>query len=255
MTKISAPSNTVHPFQPHLIAAIKYGDASDARSLQTEMGPSGLGTTCLRELAHSVAGTPTVNDDSDPWFAVIGKAVHLWLDDALNRYQFDVLGRPQNNPRWLTERRVKIQHGAYSLAGNTDVYDTETQEVIDYKILGWKSLKHYSEWGPSASYRVQAHTYGKGWKQAGYPVKSVCIAMLPRSHYLRYTHLWSEPFNEGIADQALERAGLVRALIASGVQPHQMPAHVEREVYCVWCPWHKPKVDNNEASCPGVAPS
>lgn len=252
MGRITAPANAQHPFRAHLIAAIRHGDASDARSLQTEMGPSGLGTTCLRELAHSVAETPTVNTDSDPWFAVVGKAVHLWLDDALNKYQFDVLGLPRDKPRWLTERQVRIEHGNTRLKGHTDVYDTELQEVIDYKILGWSSLKHYREWGPSAQYRVQAHTYGKGWKQAGYPVRSVCIAMLPRSHYLRETYLWSEPFNEAIADQALERAELVRVLLTTGIQPHQMPTHVDRDVYCNWCPWYMKKEPNNPASCPGM---
>lgn len=252
MSKIVAPRNAPHPFQPHLFAAIKYGDANDARSLQKEMGPSSLGTTCLRELAHSVSETPVVNTDSDPWFAVIGKAVHTWLEMALNKYQFDFLGYGPDAPRWLTERRVKINHPAYGMAGNTDVYDTVTQEVIDYKILGWSSLKHYKEWGPSAAYRVQAHTYGKGWKQRGYPVRSVCIAMLPRSHYLRESYFWSEPFNESIADQALERAGLVRALVAAGTRPHQMPAHVDREVYCAWCPWYVKGAANNTTSCGGV---
>lgn len=254
MGKIVAPASAPHPFQPHLFAAIKHGDASDARSLQKHMGPSGLGTTCLRELAHSIAQTPVVNLDSDPWFAVIGKAVHLWLKDALNKYQFDVLGLPRDQPRWLTESRVQVQHEAYSLSGETDVYDTERHEVIDYKILGWSSLKHYRDWGPSTTYRVQAHTYGKGWKQAGYPVRSVCIAMLPRSHYLRHSNFWSEPFNESIADQALERAGLVRSLLAAGAQPWQMPAHVEREVYCAWCPFYDKGVENNPSSCPGMHP-
>jgi hypothetical protein len=216
------------------------------------MGPSSLGTPCLRELAHAVAQNPDVNNNSDPWFAVIGKAVHLWLEDKLNKYQFEVLGCPPDNPRWLTENRVDITHDAYSLSGNTDVYDTVEQEVIDYKVIGWDAMKRYRQWGPSTTYKVQAHTYGKGWKQKGYQVKSVCIAFLPRSNFLRETTVWSEPFDEGVADQALQRAGLVRSLLAAGVQPHQLPATPGENLHCVWCPWLDEGKENNRASCPGI---
>ena len=57
-------------------------DAKKPRSLQTTIGPSDAGTECSRKLGHKLAGTPKVNTFTDPWPAIVGSAVHAWLDNA-----------------------------------------------------------------------------------------------------------------------------------------------------------------------------
>lgn len=252
VSRLSAPADKPHPFRETLLTAIRWADASSERSLQQFLGPSEIGTPCPRELGHRLAGTPPVNTDSDPWFAIIGTAVHDWLAWALDMYQRVELKRTGENARWLIEQRVEVDHPGYPTSGRTDVYDVDLQEVIDYKVVGTKTAKKVRVDGPSEVYKSQAHTYGKGWRQRGYPVRGVAIVFLPRSDFLDRTFIWSEPFDESKADRALDRVATYRALLASGVQPHQLPAGGDDSEHCVWCPYHKPKVMNGPTSCPGL---
>jgi hypothetical protein len=53
---------------------VKDAIAGDPRTLQTRIGPSGLGVDCDRCLAHQLAGIPEHRDD--PWLPTVGRAVH-----------------------------------------------------------------------------------------------------------------------------------------------------------------------------------
>lgn len=248
MGKLAAPVDAPHPFKAELITAIRWANNNTDRSLQKFIGPSEVGTPCLRELGNKLAGTEPCNDP-DPWFAIIGTSVHDWLAFSLDQYQREVLGRTGENRRWLIENRVDISHDKFGTSGSTDLYDVDEQRVVDYKVVGNKSLTKYRVHGPTPTYKVQTHTYGKGWRQRGFPVREVALVFLPRSNFLSFTHIWSEPFDESVADAALDRVGVVRDLLAAGISPNALPMASSDPGHCTWCDYRSPV---QGVGCPGV---
>jgi hypothetical protein len=182
------------------------------RSQQTTIGPSEIGMPCARRLGHKLAGTEPP-ETRDKWLATIGTATHAWLEHALeaaNARWVAECGRP----RFLVEQRVTVGSiGGAPVTGSTDVYDTVTSTVVDWKIVGPTRLKHYRRHGPGQQYRVQGHLYGRGWAAKGYPVDAVMVAFLPRNAELRDAFHWSEPYDEQVAVDALARANRVNALV------------------------------------------
>lgn len=245
---LTAPKGD-HPFKREIIDMVRKYDASRPRSLQVHLGPSEIGADCSRQLAYKLAGTAPVNDVADPWFPIIGTAVHAWLATAVGWYNDVVLGRSQN-PRFLIENRVKVaaeKSSAYNTSGSTDVYDVDNERVVDWKIVGVTTMRKVVKSGSSLQYKIQGMTYGKGWVQAGYPVKEILIAYLPRSNFLSKMILDPMPFQPELADQAMERVGTIEAMVKAGIPPESFPA-----AGCtIWCPFIRPKVELGGTSCPG----
>lgn len=244
----------VHPIKAELIEIIRWASSNAPRSLQRAIGPSEIGVDCMRRIAYRYTGARPVNTASDPWFSIVGTAVHDWLDTAINLWCGHVLGtqpggRWTQEPRYLTEKRVTATADQHGVSGSCDLYDQERATVIDHKVVGATALRKYIDQGPSNQYRIQVHTYGKGYRQAGHPVREVAIAFYPRSGYLTDMHVWSEPFDESIADHALTRAATVRQLAA--VLPiGQIPANPDQAA-CTWCPFYRPGGPADGAGCPG----
>ena len=235
-----------HPLRQTFIQMIQWADAHRGRSLQTTIGPSELGVACMRRLAYSLDKAPTSNWTSDPWFAIIGTAVHSWLGEAINDYQRDVLGRdPLRNPRWLVEQQVWTGDPNCP-SGHSDVYDLDEETVIDWKIVGPTTLGDVKKNGPKPYYRVQGHTYGKGWRRAGRNVKRVMIVYLPRNAPLNQTHVWHEEFDESIADRALARLATIAAIRKTLPTPAIPSADG-----CTWCPYFRPHKPTDSQGCIG----
>lgn len=209
------------------------------RSLQKEIGPSEIGNPCNRAVLYKLAGTPEPARPEKPnWKATIGTAVHAYLDqvfedDATTR------GAPGYPGRWLTERPVQAgtTPGVGLIAGATDLFDTWTHTVLDHKIIGKYSQRNYRANGPSDQYRVQANIYGYGWERAGYPVKRVAIAFLPREGELSGdTFLWVDDYKPQVAEEALQRlAILAEQLRAEGLQPALARYAPCTNRFCDWC--------------------
>jgi hypothetical protein len=229
--------------------AIYWADANTARSIQRHIGPSEIGTDCPREIAYKLAGIPETGQGVDPWFAVMGTAVHEWLSFALDEYQKQVLGRGPDNPRWLVEQRVRIEHDEDGLSGNTDVLDLDLMEVIDYKLLGNDALANLKENGASQTYRTQLQTYGKGWAQKGYPIRAVTIVGLPRSSFLKNMVIWSEPLDASVADAALSRVALIERGVQGGIHPSRFPT---KGGHCQFCHHFRKGGPADSTGCPGV---
>lgn len=240
---IVAPQNGVDPTWELLRSAIYWADANSPRSLQDYMGPSEIGAECMRQLGYKSVGTETVNLHADHWFAILGTAFHQWVAGAIERWQQEVLGRV----RFLIEQRVAIIGEDYGTNGNTDVFDLDLGDVIDWKLVGTSSLRKYRLHGASPQYRVQAHMYGKGWKQRGYEVRNVKNIYVPRSGYLSEAHVWSEPFDESIADGALARMAAIERL-AKVVPPETLPTADG----CTWCDFYRPHQKTDARGCSGV---
>lgn len=220
-----------------LVAMIKDRDQAAPRSQQRELGPSEIGHPCLRRMAYGLMRVQRCNPSFDPLPAIIGTATHKWLESAAS-YANTVLGRQ----RWLVETRVNI---ASWLSGSCDLYDTDTHTVIDYKVPGSTRMKTYKA-DPGQLYRTQVHLYGKGFRNAGQPVQNVAIMFIPRGGTLASAHLWTEPYDEAIADECLERRNQVVALLSDfnvEANPERYEWFSRTDYDCMFCPFFAPTPD------------
>lgn len=206
------------------------------RSHQSAIGPSELGTPCLRKLAHRIAGTTPVNR-SAAWRTAVGTAVHAWLADAFDTANCELVAAGLGD-RWLVERRVTVGTiGGVPIEGSADLFDTATGTVIDWKVVGLTSLRAARMIGPKPQYRTQIHCYARGFAAQGHHVERVAIMWLPQSGELAQAEYWSEPYDETVALEGLARAhSLNMALNLPG--PSVIPFLPAVDDYCGTCPYH-----------------
>lgn len=226
---------------------IEYAALHAERSQQTLIGPSEIGTPCLRKLGYKFAGTPPVNINIDTkWLATIGTAVHAWLEETFTA------ATTNEDGRWWTERRLNVGTlGGEPISGTCDLYDATNHVVIDHKVVGKTSMEEYRRDGPGDQYRTQAHLYGDGWVNAGYPVERVAILFLPRYTPFR-TYLWSEPYDPTVGPAALTRADNVKQLIST-IGANVLPLLPTADAHCSYCPWFTPGSTDPTKGCPGDA--
>jgi hypothetical protein len=240
------PRPDEHPIAAALRQAVLDQSNLAPRSLQTALGPSEYGEACARKLAYRLMDETKTNTDSDPWASIVGTATHAWLADALTADN-----HRSGDMRWLVERRLEVRPG---LEGSCDAYYVPRHTVVDHKVVGPAKLREYKVSGPSEQYRKQVHIYGKGYARLGLPVQEVAIAFYPRAGQLSGMHVWSEPFNEAIADEAIARVDtLLQVIVEMQVDDHPehykaIPRSPSRN--CLYCPWMRPGPDQGIA-CPG----
>lgn len=241
-----------------ITAMIGYAAANAPRSLQEALGPSEAGEPCTRRLAYKMMHVPPAAAKRDvPWAAIQGTAVHAWLTEVFQA-ENTRLGRE----RYLTERRVRPATDEdlrtltlpSDLAGSCDLFDRDTGTVTDWKLTSPARLKEYVSHGPGPLYRTQGHLYGRGMVNAGEQVHRVSVVFLPRAASLSGLHVWSEPYDPQVAEQALRRLADIRdALFALEPGNHTgrwalFPSSPES---CRFCPWLKPGSRYLAAACPG----
>lgn len=223
------------------------------RSVQRHLGPSELGAECDRQVVAKLAGEPVTNHVADPWPSVVGTAVHAWLAE-----KFDNENRLNGRVRWLTEARVS-PHPLYP--GTSDVYDTAEQAVVDWKILGPTSMaKLQSASGPPQRYVIQLLLYAWGWRNAGFTVRRVAIAGLPRTApSLAEMYVWERYLTPDDDRQVIEILQLTEArrAVARMVLGGQLPIDQVRRTpggdECYFCNFYRPESarDPRIPGCPG----
>lgn len=226
---------------------VLWASSRSDRSQQKELGASEVGVSCLRRLGYRMAGTAEVNTDNDPWPAIVGTAVHTWLENAVTSYE-----KTHRLGRWETEMKVM----AGPVPGHTDAYDKKFFAVIDYKNPGTTAMTEIRKGHIDQQYIEQVQMYGYGHVQAGRRVDRVALVFFPRAGYLQGTYVWSAPYDETIALAALDRVNRV----AAGHRYYQIadnPANWEKipatpSKSCTWCAWYKPdELSASGAGCPG----
>jgi len=226
---------------------VLWANNQSERSQQVELGASEVGVTCLRRLGYRVAQVPPVNW-SDPWPAIVGTAVHTWLEDAVKRYE-----KTHQFNRWYTEITV---HPSASVQGHTDLYDAYECAVIDYKNPGTTAMTEIRKGYVSQQYIEQIMLYGLGHINAGRRVDKVALIFLPRAGHLSGSYVWSAPFDRKLAEEALERAqkvsaGVIYYKVAENPDNwNKIPATPSKD--CTFCDWHKPELaEASDKGCPG----
>jgi len=220
------------PLRDDLVAMIRSRDAATPRHLQVELGPSDVSHPCHRRMAYGIMAEPGGNPDFDPLPAIIGTAVHSWLDGAA-QHANEVLGRE----RWLTETRVEVAPG---LSGSCDLFDLDTGTVIDWKVVGTPRLAKYRK-DPGPLYKAQVHLYGRGFQNAGHQVNRVAIAFVPRGATLHSLHVWSADYDPKITDDVLTRREQVISLLSDfdiENNPDRYSWFPVEPLDCVFCSWY-----------------
>lgn len=235
-----------------LIQLISSRILNDPRSLQVSIGPSEIGHVCDRRIGYKLLNHPENPGRPPNWKATVGSAIHTWMETMLDDDNLNYADRTgSGEERWYIEEKVTVgQINGTDKAGSCDVYDRVTGTVIDWKTCGPGMLTKYKKNGPGPGYRAQAHLYGRGWQNKGLPVRAVMIISLPRNGELRDAHIWSEPYNEQIALDALSRAtGIDMVIQAFGT------AGLDRlntaDAFCRMCPYYRYESTDLAVGCPG----
>lgn len=198
-----------------LQAMVRSYEADSARNQQSDLGPSEIGNPCTWCLAAQILGLSSSTWEhssyDDGWRAIVGTAVHAWLDGAAvadcNR-----LGRG----RWYAEMRVQPDERLLPSGGSCDLFDADTKTVIDHKTTTKSKLTNYRLNGPGVQYQRQAHLYGLGYAKAGHDVENVALAFWLRDGMLRDLYVWAEPYSEQMALDTLVRYETVQNLCQQG---------------------------------------
>lgn len=232
-----------------IIEIVHWADRNSTRSQQTEIGASEVGYDCLRRIGYRVADIHPTGNETDPWPAIVGTAIHAWLEKAFNQFE-DVhrLGR------WITEMQVQPSP---SIKGHTDLYDAANFVTIDHKSASAEKLKLIRKGEIPESYIQQVMLYALGHIRAGRRVDRVALVFYPRSGWLNGIAVWSAPYDEAVALAAVDKVNRVAAgVIRLGVdkdpsQWEKVPATPSKED-CGWCPWYQPLAASaSDAGCPG----
>lgn len=235
-----------------LLAIIRRSIDEHPRSLQVELGPSELGHPCARRIGYGLLEFDE-NPGEPNWKATVGTAVHAYLEDVFTADNVRQAVRAANVTRWLLEDTVSPgELGGQPVPGHCDLYDRVTATVVDWKCVGPTQLKKYRSKGPGDQYRRQAHLYGRGWQRRGQDLRRVAVMFLPRDGELRDAYYWSEPYDEQVAVEALQRAeGIVQATRALGV--NALPILPTADAWCRMCPFYRANSTDLTRGCPGDA--
>lgn len=223
------------PIRTTLRDMILARDHATPRHLQRELGPSEVAHPCMKKMAYGIAEVPPTNPPYDPLASIIGTATHTWLESAAVHANM-VLGRT----RWLTETRVEVAPG---LSGSCDLYDTDTDTVIDWKVPGTLRFTKYKK-DPGPVYKTQVQMYGLGFAKMGFTPQTVAIAFVPRGKTLRSMHVWSAPYDEAVAQQAVaRRQAVIEMMDEFDVEnnPERYEWFATEPYDCQFCPWWSPR--------------
>lgn len=279
-TFLEANSRDPDPLLEDLKSMVKAHSASHPRHAQVALGPSQVGHPCARNVIQGMlAGNEEViNPQFDCLPSYVGVAGHRHLEDAvrLDNEQYRQAFNAEHNvrnldpdtlmhtldtyqPRWFSERKVTVREG---LSGTCDLYDSHTDTVIDFKFPGTTKMSEYRRRDkagqpPSILYQIQAHLYGKGYRNEGYDVKRVGIWMLPRAGLLSTSLLWMEDYNEGLVQQQLSRLDDMMVLMHDmdlERQPERLALIPITPYDCGWCPFfttNPARMQDNPYACAG----
>lgn len=149
----------------------------------------------------------------------------------------------------MIEEKLNIgKIGEHEITGSCDLYDLETNTVIDHKIVGQTKLNEVPKKGPGDQYRIQAHLYGLGWQLKGYDVAEVAVKFYPRNNIsLAAGYFWSEKYDPEIALGALARANEIYDSVVNTADLNEYLKTLETSKSCFSCSEY-PSLEEQEPS-------
>jgi hypothetical protein len=117
--------------------------------------------------------------------------------------------------RYGTELSLELP-SAHVPRGTGDLLDRSLHVFYDHKFMGNSALSKFRFEGPSDTYRTQIHLYGLGAVLAGELVEHVAIVAWPReAGSLTGLHVWTEPYDDQRAREALARVDRIAERLES----------------------------------------
>ncbi len=230
-----------------LTEVILNANRNSSRSKQVALGCSEVGQECDLRLAYRMADMPAVHNGGDPWPAIVGTAIHAWMEQAVTDFQ-----AIHSTRRWLTELAV---YPDTIVAGHTDLYDTENFVVLDYKYPSPDNFKKMKLDGPSVQYMIQVQLYGLGHIRAGRRVDRVGIVALGRQGWLKDLWVHTVPYDQEVALAAIKRIyDLGEKMISLGLPESGEWKQIDRSPsrLCSWCNyWNRNATEPGAKGCPG----
>lgn len=222
------PESTI----PDLLDIHEAAIRNHPRTLQTRIGPSSLGSECDRCLIRELAGLDREDPEDAPWLPTLGHAAHDWLEGNIIQHLMAT-----RTDRWVPEGKVAVGTiGGIEITGHSDVLDVHSGTVVDYKLVGTTTLRKVRKAGATLTYRNQAQSYGKGWEDGGFVIKSVAIWFLPRNGFrMSDGFIHQESYDRSMAERAIARADMfARAIQTFGVEAvlAKAPPHTGTEFSC-----------------------
>ena len=173
------------------------------RSQQKALGASDIAAPCDRRMAYKMLDMAPSNF-SDPWYMIIGTAVHAWLETC-----YKAKNKRLGRTRYLLEYKVKFGTG---LSGRLDCFDTDNNSIIDWKVVGTSTLKAASI-DLNEVYTDQLCLYAKGLSDKGFTVEWLQIVFLPRNNQLSKSIMQRVPFDIERAKAVLARHDAVKKTV------------------------------------------
>jgi CRISPR/Cas system-associated exonuclease Cas4 (RecB family) len=193
-----------------LIKALHDKEGKRSRSLQTQIGPSELGS-CRRKVWYKLNSQPETNDNELKLAAIMGTAIHDSIEKAF-----------ADNKEVLLEQTV--EHNG--MKAHVDLYIPGTGDVVDWKTVKLKNLAYF----PSQQQRWQIHTYGYLIEQSGLgKVHNVHLVAIPRDGDERDVKVYSEKYDTSIA---LEALSWLEAIKVSEIAPDPEKDESYCKFYC-----------------------
>lgn len=244
-------SASVETLVAELDGLIENAITNAPRSLQKRIGPSEWGTPCDLKIGYKLLDHPEVNTARTlAWKPWLGTAAHDQMKILLETANYALPNwHVDGVSRYLVEERVTVGNvNGDDITGSCDCYLDAT--VFDWKFVGGTMLRKYRAEGPGQQYRVQAHSYGYGWRKRGYPVENVAVYFLPRDQEWKQRYVWHEPYDERIAVEAVSKVdGIAKLTSALGVRA--LPLLKKAEAFCQSCPWLDRASTDLARGCPG----
>lgn len=211
---------------------IEDGMANDERTLQRQIGPSGLGTDCIHCLACGIFQIPKQENPREIWNQAVGKACHDWMERRLL-----ATNEKAGRQIYLPERKVYVGDiGPQRITGSADCYDIEEQIVSDWKFPGDPTMAKVRKGHITSTYKKQPHLYGLGYALEGYDVRGVMVLFIPRGdRTVRNSHAYKVPFDRALAEDTMARAQQLYDVVTRDGGPQEVIPRLRRDPGCHDC--------------------
>lgn len=223
-------------YHEQFLELIEEAETRDPRSLQKEIGPSGIGEECIHCLGCMIAQLPK-NEVPEPgkpsyaWARRKGKQMHKYMEELLEEQN-----RAFGDQRWLLEQRVMVGKILdKEVWGSADCFDTKDLVVSDWKMVGESTRLKVAKGIVEPKYLIQPNLYGQGFVNAGYQVKGTLLLFFPiERNDLKYSIPVFRPFEPDVAEKAMKRANDIASLIQERGVDYVIP-RLRRKEGCLDC--------------------
>lgn len=237
--RMSLPDPDAVVLEKLLATFITIGSTMDPRSRQVGIGSSEVGWPCDRRIAYRLSATRAINTNHDPLRKLIGLGTHKALADAMHAVD-------AGSNTLLVERPV-IYRG---IPGTVDLalLLSGLLVVVDWKTTTCEKISRLKREGPPRHYKVQANMYAAGLRTQGHEISHVALCFIPidakPNEGLSKLWVWRAPFDQAMADDAVDRIARLR-----GKRPSEVDAKPDR--LCTYCSHYDPNATDADLGCRG----